>query len=102
LRGHTGVVLNVEYVSDLNYLCTTGADSTLIFWDCASGYRKKNELVATYPQVGLCYNPAGSTMYSGSTKGTIHVWSLETVRQPDNGLILTKIVERKGSMEGSY
>lgn len=81
LKGHTGAVLNVEYISDYNYICTSSTDSSILFFDCNTNYRQKGELFLNYPQLSLAYSSQFHTLFSGGTDGVIHLWNLEEYQQ---------------------
>eukprot|EP01105_Mastigella_eilhardi_P006752 TRINITY_DN182_c0_g1_i5.p1 TRINITY_DN182_c0_g1~~TRINITY_DN182_c0_g1_i5.p1 ORF type:complete len:991 (-),score=210.84 TRINITY_DN182_c0_g1_i5:311-3283(-) len=83
LRGHTGAVLNAEHVvtQHTSMLCTSSTDNQMIFWDTTSNYRIKGVIPTPYPQVALLWGDTHNSLFSASSKGTIHIWNVQTWKE---------------------
>jgi WD40 repeat protein/serine/threonine protein kinase len=84
LQGHTGLVWSVAYAPDGKTLATGGDDTTLRFWDPATG-RQVGELPGHGSAVqGLAFTHSGKLLISGGADGTLRPWDMASrTEQPE-------------------
>ena len=76
--GHENNVVGIAISPDGKIVASGSADTTIIFWDFASG-KILNKLKGHSSQItALAFTPDGKQLVSGSTDKTIKVWDVNT------------------------
>ncbi len=76
LAGHTNVVLNVAFSSDLSLIASCGDDSTIRLWDAFTGIEISVLVEHTNVVSRLAFSPDGTRLASASWDGTIKLWKI--------------------------
>jgi WD40 repeat protein len=77
LAGHGGPVRCVKYSPDGAFLCSSGQDGTIRFWD-ASGNQVRSLSSATGPVHWIAFSPDGRLLASAHNDQTVRLWKTES------------------------
>jgi WD40 repeat protein len=80
LQGHRGVPMAMQYVQKLDTLVTCCADMTMVAWNMANDstqYTVRNCWPTPHVQMAMCWDDHHDLLYSGSTAGMLHAWSVQ-------------------------
>ncbi len=78
LRGHSGWVSTVTFVSDNATLASGGQDRTVIVWDSKSGKVLRRLSGHTDTVRSLAFQRRNRVLFSAAEDGTVRAWDLET------------------------
>jgi WD40 repeat protein len=80
LRGHSGMVISLNFSNDGKYLATGGLDGKAIVWDVNSGEMLKKFIYKDTNQVifSVDISPDNHTLAAADWRGNIVLWDIET------------------------
>jgi hypothetical protein len=87
LRGHTGIVYEVDYSEDGQWLGSAGADDTVRIWDARTGNSLSVLKAGRGGMFSVTFSPDGQRVVGGSNDGTITIWETKT------GIVLLSLRE---------
>jgi len=80
LKGHRGVPMAMQHVEKRNCLITCCADMTMVAWNLypdTQQYTVRNCWPTPHVQMCMCWVDTHEQLYSGSTAGMLHAWSVD-------------------------
>jgi WD40 repeat protein/serine/threonine protein kinase len=81
LRGHRGPVWCAAFSPDGRWLATGSDDTTLRFWDAATGREKGRRREHSGAVFAVAFAPSGKFLISGSGDGLFRLWDRATGRE---------------------
>ena len=76
LRGHTDIVLALDFSPDGSTLAAGDLDKSLVLWDLKR--RTAHVTVASHRVTGVAFSPDGKTLASCGSDGNVHLWHAAT------------------------
>ena len=76
LRGHTNIVLALDFSPDGSTLAAGDLDKSLVLWDLKR--RTPRATIASYAVMGVAFSPDGKTLASCGSDGNVHLWHAAT------------------------
>jgi eukaryotic-like serine/threonine-protein kinase len=77
LKGHSGVVTDIEFSKDSKFVVTGSADGTARIWETISGNNIKTFTGHKEGVYDVSFAPDGKTVATGSHDRTIKIWNVE-------------------------
>jgi serine/threonine protein kinase len=81
LTGHTGPIWSVAYSPDGQTLATGSDDTTLRFWDAATGQEKDRLTVHDSAVMGVSFAHSGRFLVSSGGDGMLRIWDAATHKE---------------------
>ena len=76
LRGHTDIVLALDFSPDGSTLAAGDLDKSLVLWDLKR--RTPHATVASHRVTAVAFSPDGKTLASCGSDGNVHLWHVAT------------------------
>eukprot|EP00002_Diphylleia_rotans_P037435 TRINITY_DN8362_c0_g1_i11.p1 TRINITY_DN8362_c0_g1~~TRINITY_DN8362_c0_g1_i11.p1 ORF type:complete len:936 (-),score=118.62 TRINITY_DN8362_c0_g1_i11:247-3054(-) len=68
-----------DYVADHGLLAAASTNNIITFWEIGS-FVPKRRIRTTYAQTSLCWDGKQRLLFSGSVRGSIHGWGIDTLQ----------------------
>eukprot|EP00743_Colponemidia_sp_Colp-15_P010004 GILK01010980.1.p1 GENE.GILK01010980.1~~GILK01010980.1.p1 ORF type:complete len:1243 (+),score=229.20 GILK01010980.1:96-3824(+) len=78
VSGHRGAVLDVEHITDYEFIATCSNDLTIAFWDPVT-FNLRQRLSTADLQICLQWSPQHKVLYSGTVDGNIRRWDVDNL-----------------------